>query len=200
MRYQYSQSDSNLLLKTSFLLFGTAKLTVQNLSKNVSINLNPTPMFTFLEGTVTVDMESRIRLCNKFSGFVNIGVPIKNSINWNKMWCTLDSTYLKFWKHPVEDEVNVEPENTIDLKFCSKLFSTFTDSSICARKNSLLLEIVRSEGNESMEEHEKMKYYMSLNTHKDVNEWMSKIKEVLTMEERGKRFQTKTSIENVTEA
>ena len=199
MQYQCSQSDSNLLLKTSFLHFGTAKLTVKNLSENVSVNLHPPPMFTFLEGTAIVNMESTLRLCNKLSGFVNVGVPMRNSVNWNKMWCNLDETYLKFWKHPVEDEANVEPDITINLKFCSEIFSTLADSSICARKKSLMLDIVPSEESRSMEGRGRMKYYISLSTLEDMNKWMGKIKEVLTVREWSRNFEKKASLDDVTE-
>lgn len=66
---------------------------------------------------------------------------------WHRRWCRLHGSILSYWKYP-DDERTKPPIGSLDLSACEQHKITTAPRDMCARLNTLMIELKRPSRNE----------------------------------------------------
>ncbi|KAK6616848.1 hypothetical protein RUM43_014989 [Polyplax serrata] len=105
--------------------------------------LNKVPYVSSLEGTLSMSINSQLKLDDEFRGFLTMFDDISGFGAWHRRWCLLSHHIISFWKYP-DDEQKKVPIGTIDLRSVITENVNVVPHDVCARLNTFLLETTRS--------------------------------------------------------
>uniref|UniRef100_A0A1B0D533 Uncharacterized protein n=1 Tax=Phlebotomus papatasi TaxID=29031 RepID=A0A1B0D533_PHLPP len=95
-----------------------------------------------LEGVVHMRVTCRLKNTVEFRGFLTMFDDVSGFGAWHRRWCHLQGTTLNYWKYP-DDETKRTPIGSIDLQQCKSTKIGPVPRDICARLNTIMLEVER---------------------------------------------------------
>lgn len=87
-----------------------------------------------------VNCELNINIDHK--GFLTMFEDVAGFGAWHRRWCRLHGHVLSYWRYP-DDEKTKAPMGSIDLKTCCTQKVSVAPRDVCARLNTMLLEMRR---------------------------------------------------------
>lgn len=179
---------SNSIRETSFQLTGYVQLTLQDLHKVPPWNLLSVPSNSILQGKINFKLSRKIKISLIHSGFLTHGDEAGGLAAWNRRWCVLDGSCMKFWNYPQEHDLR-SPLLIIDLTRCTTNEVQVVDRTICARPRTLMFKTIRErvsrdENSMFLEcrcSYTVVRHLLSCDTIHDMMEWSSKLNYVLSI-------------------
>lgn len=150
---------------SSFSLLGSCAIHCSDLEKT-HFRMHHVPLSSSLEGYFTASLNGNVKLINRTSGFLTIGFEDKSHPTWNRRWCVLEGSLLKYWNYPSE-EFSCKPIGTIDLANATEKSSP-ADRCVCPRPKSLCLLIKNTEN-------VVLKYFLSADNLEEKLGWLEEI-------------------------
>ncbi|KAL1501045.1 hypothetical protein ABEB36_006447 [Hypothenemus hampei] len=180
-----SPGGPQVVRTSSFSLMGYVVFSVQNYNKRVW-TLNNTPSMSPLEGSVEMKITCDLAISVEHRAFLTMFEDISGFGAWHRRWCLLKGDTLSYWKYP-EDEKNMVPIDSIDLKSCITKSVGPVSREICARLHTFLLEserparpqdkntlVVVKNGDKTI-----IRHLMSADTKEERIEWCAKLNATL---------------------
>ncbi|KAI4479399.1 hypothetical protein M0804_011184 [Polistes exclamans] len=179
---------SNSIRETSFQLTGYVQLTLQDLDKVPPWYLLSVPSNSILQGKINFKLSRKIKISLIHSGFLTHGDEAGGLAAWNRRWCILDGSCMKFWNYPQEHDLR-SPLLIIDLTRCTTNEVQVVDRTICARPRTLMFKTIRErvsrdENSMFLEcqcSYTVVRHLLSCDTIHDMMEWSSKLNYVLSI-------------------
>ncbi|XP_015186178.1 PREDICTED: LOW QUALITY PROTEIN: actin-binding protein anillin-like [Polistes dominula] len=181
-------SCSNSIRETSFQLTGYVQLTLQDLHKAPPWYLLSVPSNSILQGKINFKLSKKIKISLIHSGFLTHGDEAGGLAVWNRRWCVLDGSCMKFWNYPQEHDLR-PPLLIIDLTCCTTNEVQVVDRTICARPRTLMFKTIRERVSrdentmflECQCSYTVVRHLLSCDTIHDMMEWSSKLNYVLSI-------------------
>ncbi|CAG9764863.1 unnamed protein product [Ceutorhynchus assimilis] len=174
--HSHKSSRKNLLVDSissikpsSFTLLGSCAIRCSDLEKT-HFRMHHVPLSSSLEGYFTATLNASVKLNNRTSGFLTIGFEDKSHPTWNRRWCVLEGSLLRYWNYPSE-EFSCAPIGTIDLANATEK-SSAADRCVCPRPKSLCLLIKNTEN-------VVLKYFLSADNLEEKLGWLEEINLVI---------------------
>ncbi|XP_055691405.1 anillin-like isoform X2 [Lutzomyia longipalpis] len=173
----------------AFIPYGYVVFTMKESQRRSTWALNRSTMLPDpLEGVVHMKISCQLERTLEYRGFLTMFNDVSGFGAWHRRWCLLSGTTLTYWKYP-DDEGKCEPIGWIDLKMCGATRIGPVPRDICARLNTLLLEIERPRkeadkeslvlicrGNRTI-----VRHLLSTDTRDDREEWCRNLNHILTL-------------------
>lgn len=137
----------NAVHTPSFVRYGHVTFSLRDAHRtNWTLDLMPgvsNPLF----GTVHMKMNYEFAVNIDHRGFLTMFEDISGLGAWHRRWCRLHSTcsgtvLLSYWKYP--DDERKPPIGSLDLNACEQKIVASAPREVCARLNTMLLELKRS--------------------------------------------------------
>lgn len=138
-----SPAGPSAVRSPAFTLYGHIVFSLRESQKHSSWVINrssigPDP----LEGAVHMRVTCRLKNTVEFRGFLTMFDDVSGFGAWHRRWCHLQGTTLNYWKYP-DDETKRTPIGSIDLQQCKSAKIGPVPRDICARLNTIMLEVER---------------------------------------------------------
>ncbi|XP_031348646.1 anillin-like isoform X2 [Photinus pyralis] len=177
--YKKSETRSRRLYsyerrEPSFNLYGAAKVVISDLAQ---CTFNLTNCNESL-GSVDLQITSSIELSLTHKGFLTIGSEAGGLAVWNRRWCLLDGSVLKYWNYPQDSDFS-EPVNTIDLSYCVISSISRANRELCARPRTLVIETGRP-SNSDATPYTITRHYLSADSVEEMETWERLLNYVLS--------------------
>lgn len=104
--------------------------------------LNQTSGVSPLEGSVHMQINCELSVSVDYRGFLTMFEDVSGFGAWHRRWCRLHGHVLSYWKYP-DDEKKKAPIGSIDLYNCCSQKISLAPRDVCARLNTMLLELRR---------------------------------------------------------
>ncbi|KAG5866916.1 Anillin, partial [Gonioctena quinquepunctata] len=158
-----------------FTLWGKTQMKpcqITRRSQNV-LALSKVPAEASISNAFTADVETRLKINITMKGFLTIGTDFKGCPVWNRRWCVLEGSRIKYWNHPNEETL-MAPIGQLDLLNTLTHQVELVDKEFCPRPRTLSLE-VRVEGpGPAIRE-----YFLSADSWSEFEEWSRQLNLVL---------------------
>lgn len=141
-----SPAASNVVRTPSFVRYGFVTFSLREAHRiNWTLDLVPgvpSPLF----GNVYMKMNYEFSVNIDHRGFLTMFDDISGFGAWHRRWCRLhgnnsNNVLLSYWKYP-EDE-RKPPIGSLDLSACEQKLISAAPREVCARPNTMLLELKR---------------------------------------------------------
>ncbi|XP_046833972.1 anillin-like [Vespa crabro] len=187
-RVKQNEIQCSSIRDTSFEPSGYAELTLQDIHKVSPWSLLSVPSNSILQGLIDLEFSCKIRISVVHAGFLTHGNEAGGFAAWNRRWCVLDGSLLKFWNYPQEHDLR-PPLLIIDLTHCTSNEVQVVDRSLCAKPRTLMFKTIReriphdksSMFLECNTSYTIIKNLLSCDTITDLMEWRSKLNYVLSL-------------------
>lgn len=140
-------SVSNAKRKSSFTLYGFVSITMADVQRNnwtldVASGIS-SPLF----GRFHMKVNHELSVNNNHSDFLTMFDDVSGFGAWHLRWCRLHITdrrkvMLSYWNNP--EDRNGPPIGTLDLSTCQQKQIAPAPKVVCARPNTMLLELKRT--------------------------------------------------------
>ncbi|KAJ8925579.1 hypothetical protein NQ315_009419 [Exocentrus adspersus] len=139
-------------------------------SSSITLKMHNIPLTSSLSGTFSVDVESSVKLFNRISGFLTIGLDNEHGCTiWNRRWCVLEGAIFKYWNYPSEEVT--KPLGSLDLYYCSEQQIATADRNSCARPKTLMVPVKQKEAEK--------KYFLSADNIPEMKQWEKELNYVI---------------------
>ncbi|KAG8188570.1 hypothetical protein JTE90_007176 [Oedothorax gibbosus] len=180
-----SPGGPNAVSSPSFSLIGYTRFTVQNCIKKCFC-LDKIPYTSPLEGILKVKLQLHAAQKTSEKGFLTRFEDVGGYGLWNRLWCSLDSHKLSYWRYP-DEEQSKDALGVIDLRQCVTKKVEPVSRDVCARPNTvlLLMQRKREEGDrdslvsESVGAVTTTRHLLSADTKEERIVWCNKLNEAL---------------------
>ncbi|XP_047363606.1 anillin-like [Vespa velutina] len=187
-RVRQNEIQCSSIRDTSFEPSGYAELTLQDIHEVSPWSLLSVPSNSILQGLIDLEFSCKIRISVVHAGFLTHGNEAGGFAAWNRRWCVLDGSLLKFWNYPQEHDLR-PPLLIIDLTHCTSNEVQVVDRSLCAKPRTLMFKTIReriphdksSMFLECNTSYTIIKNLLSCDTITDLMEWRSKLNYVLSL-------------------
>ncbi|XP_035740593.1 anillin-like [Vespa mandarinia] len=187
-RVKQNEIQCSSIRDTSFEPSGYAELTLQDIHEVSPWSLLSVPSNSILQGLIDLEFSCKIRISVVHAGFLTHGNEAGGFAAWNRRWCVLDGSLLKFWNYPQEHDLR-PPLLIIDLTHCTSNEVQVVDRSLCAKPRTLMFKTIReriphdksSMFLECNTSYTIIKNLLSCDTITDLMEWRSKLNYVLSL-------------------
>lgn len=130
----------------SFVHFGFVVFSLREVQRT-SWTLNQVSGVCPLVGTVHMKLNYEFLVNIDHKGFLTMFDDISGFGAWHRRWCRLhgnnsNNIMLNYWKYP-DDERKHAPIGCLDLSACEQKTITTAPRDVCARPNTMLLELKR---------------------------------------------------------
>ncbi|XP_059608129.1 anillin-like [Phlebotomus argentipes] len=112
-------------------------------TKRTSWTLNGATGASPLEGVVQMKVACQLDVTVDHKGFLNMFEDVVGLGAWQRRWCRLRGHMLNYWKYPDDEKSKKPPMGRIDLYSCCSERVEAVPRDVCARMNTLLLELKR---------------------------------------------------------
>lgn len=124
------------LTKYGFVIFSLREIQRTHWTLNQTSGVSP------LDGSVHMQINCELSVSVDYRGFLTMFEDVSGFGAWHRRWCRLHGHLLSYWKYP-DDEKKKAPINSIDLQNCCSQKVTLAPRDVCARLNTMLLELKR---------------------------------------------------------
>lgn len=124
----------------SFISYGFAIFSLREAQRN-SWTLNQMSNVSPLVGTVHMKVNCALSVNIDHRGFLTMFEDVSGFGAWHRRWCRLHGNILSYWKYP--DDERKPPIGSLDLNLCQQQKITTAPREVCARMNTLLIEMKR---------------------------------------------------------
>lgn len=135
-----SPAGPSAIRSPSFISYGFAIFSLREAQRN-SWTLNQMSNVSPLVGTIHMKVNCALSVNIDHRGFLTMFEDISGFGAWHRRWCRLHGNMLSYWKYP--DDERKPPIGTLDLNSCQQQKITTAPREICARMNTLLIEMKR---------------------------------------------------------
>ncbi|KAL2731417.1 anillin-like isoform X2 [Vespula squamosa] len=187
-RLRQNEIQCSSIRDTSFEPSGYAELTLQDIHEVSPWSLLSVPSNSILQGIIDLKFSCKIKITVVHAGFLTHGNEAGGFAAWNRRWCVLDGSLLKFWNYPQEQDLR-PPSLIIDLTYCTSNEVQVVDRSLCAKPRTLMFKTTREriphDKNSMLLECESsytvIRNLLSCDTITDLMEWRTKLNYVLSL-------------------
>lgn len=135
-----SPAGPNVVRSPSFVHYGFVIFSLRE-TQRTSWTLNQVSNVSPLVGNVYMKVNCALSVNIDYRGFLTMFEDISGFGAWHRRWCRLHGTVLSYWKYP--DDERKPPIGTLDLSTCEQHKISIAPRDICARMNTMLLELKR---------------------------------------------------------
>lgn len=135
-----SPAGPNAVRSPSFAHYGFVIFSLRE-AQRTSWTLNQVSNVSPLVGNVYMKVNCALSVNIDYRGFLTMFEDISGFGAWHRRWCRLHGTVLSYWKYP--DDERKPPIGTLDLSTCEQHKISIAPRDICARMNTMLLELKR---------------------------------------------------------
>lgn len=142
-----SSAEMNAVRTPKFAMYGFVTFSLRD-AKRTSWTLDlvpgvPSPLF----GNVYMKMNYEFSVNIDHRGFLTMFEDVSGFGAWHRRWCRLHgcnskNVVLSYWKYP-DDEPRKPPIGNLDLKACEQRVIAIAPRDVCARLNTMLIELKR---------------------------------------------------------
>lgn len=182
-----SPAGENAIRTSNFKHFGSVEITLRDIQRTnwPIIQLNDESP---LNGVLSMKVNCELAVKVEHKAFLTMFEDVSGFGAWHRRWCYLNGSILNYWKYP--DDMAIHPPiGYIDLTLSRQNKITVAPRDICARMNTILIELVRRahpndqeslvvfrNGNETTYRH-----LLSCDTKEERNEWCMYFNKVLQL-------------------
>lgn len=144
-----SSGDENAIRKPNFQYFGSVEITLNDIRRinwPIHLNVDNSP----LTGVISMKINCELAVKVEFKAFLTIFDDVSGLGAWHRRWCYLNGNILSYWKYP-DDERTQAPIGRIDLALCKQNSISVAPREMCARLNTLLIQLHRPATNNDRE-------------------------------------------------
>ncbi|CAG9813339.1 unnamed protein product [Phaedon cochleariae] len=160
-------------MQSSFVLWGKSTLKPTDFSRETptSLNLSNMPVGAEISSCFAADIQLSLKVLVSEKGFLTIGTDYKGCPVWNRKWCVLDGSRIKYWNYPSQENV-MEPQGQLDLLQCTTNQLKHVDREVCPRPKTLALKI--EEDGSTVKE-----LFLSADSQTELEQWQKQLNLVL---------------------
>lgn len=125
-----------------------------------------------------MNVERQVHIAETIEGFLTVGKETGDCITWNRRWCVLQQSKIKYWNYPCETDTS-PPLEVIDLTLCGNSEIASAPRSICARPKTFLIEIIKDTDQLPCYEN-CFRRFLSADSNKDKKNWENKLNSVIS--------------------
>lgn len=140
-------------------------MNVQELKKKITPHLDVVNNYPLENKFYLTNNFGDLRYISKHSGFLTIGEEATGNYTWNRKWCVLEGTIIKYWNYPIDEEFKA-PIGVLDLKKSTTTTIKLAQRNICAKPRTFLIEFDAN------------KFYFSADTSEDLKVWLNILDEI----------------------
>lgn len=140
MPFAQSPAGPMAVRSTSFTNYGFIIFSLREIQRT-SWTLNEVSGVSPLVGNVYMKVNCELSVNIDYKGFLTMFEDISGFGAWHRRWCRLHGNTLSYWKYP--DDERKPPIGTLDLSTCEQQKINTAPRDVCARLNTLLLELKR---------------------------------------------------------
>ncbi|XP_059608688.1 anillin-like [Phlebotomus argentipes] len=138
-----SPAGPSAVRSPAFTLYGSVIFSLREAQRRTMWTLNRTSFAPDpVEGVIHMRVSCQLRNTTQYRGFLTMFEDVSGLGAWHRRWCHLHGTTLNYWKYP-DDETKKLAIGSIDLQLCRVSKIAAVPRDICARMNTLLLELER---------------------------------------------------------
>lgn len=181
-----SPAGPNAVRPLNFKLLGFISFTLREIQKtNWTIHSSEQESPLIGDFSLKINCELSVEMDHK--GFLTMFDDISGFGAWHRRWCRLRGNTLSYWKYP--DDENEPPIGSIDLALCKQQRITTAPRDVCARMNTILVElrrphniqdqeslIISRQGNETV-----YKHLLSSDTKQERDQWCAHLNKALAL-------------------
>lgn len=119
-----------------FVIFSLREIQRTSWTLNQSSGVSP------LDNVIHMRVNCELSVSVDYRGFLTMFEDVSGFGAWHRRWCRLHGHVLSYWKYP-DDEKKKAPIASIDLYTCCSKKIALAPRDVCARLNTMLLEIKR---------------------------------------------------------
>lgn len=184
-----SPSTTDLNRKSNFLLLGHVDITLNDVSR-IQFPMQMADNFIDsmpLTGMISMKITSEHTTKVEHHGFLTIFDDVSGYGAWNRRWCYLCNNKINYWLYP--DDEQKQSLGQFDLKLCKQEKISIVPREICARQNTIMIELRRSSlpndtntlvvtknNDETI-----LRYLFSCDTKEERDEWIIKLNKALLL-------------------
>lgn len=165
-----------------FVIFSLREIQRTSWSLNQCSGVSP------LEGTVHMKVNCELSVSVDHRGFLTMFEDVSGFGAWHRRWCRLNGHVLSYWKYP-DDEKKKPPIGSIDLYNCCSQKISIAPRDVCARLNTMLLEIRRPCQEDDVEslvlvkqgKYTVLRHLLSADTKEEREEWCAYLNKSLAL-------------------
>lgn len=135
-----SPAGPNSVRSPSFVQYGYVVFSLREAQRN-SWTLNQISNVSPLVGTVHMKVNCALSVNIDHKAFLTMFEDVSGFGAWHRRWCRLHGSILSYWKYP--DDERKPPIGSLDLSACEQQKITTVPREMCARLNTLLVELKR---------------------------------------------------------
>lgn len=179
-----SKSVSSEMRVSNFRHFGSVEITLRE-SQRTNWPIERAWDESPLNGVVSMKINCELAVKVDHKAFLTMFDDISGFGAWHRRWCHLNGNILNYWKYP--DDENKPPIGRIDLSLCKQTRIGVAPRDVCARMNTLSVELRRpahetdreslvlaKHGNETIQRH-----LLSCDTKEERDEWIMHLNKAL---------------------
>lgn len=155
-------------------------LKIADLQKN-EFHMQMVPLCSTLSQIFAMNVNSYINIRQSMEGFLNVGAETGGFITWNRMWCSLRGSELKYFNYPDEIETGI-PLGMVDLRTSASGMIKKANRSMCPKPRTLLLETVNLQADVIADADEVpvvIRYFLSADTAIEMRSWEDALNSIL---------------------
>lgn len=135
-----SPAGPNAVLSPSFVKYGFVIFSLREADR-ISWTMNQVSNVSPLIGTVHMKVNCALSVNIDHRSFLTMFEDVSGFGAWHRRWCRLHGNVLSYWKYP--DDERKPPIASIDLSACEQQKITTAPREMCARLNTLMIEMKR---------------------------------------------------------
>lgn len=135
-----SPGGPNVVRTPSFVQYGFVIFSLREANRS-SWTMNKVSNVSPLVGIVHMKVNCALSVNIDHKSFLTMFEDVSGFGAWHRRWCRLHGNVLSFWKYP--DDERKPPIGSIDLTTCEQTKITTAPREMCARLNTLLIELKR---------------------------------------------------------
>lgn len=185
----FSPSTNDLNRKSSFVLLGYVDITLNDLNRIhfpmqiIDNGIDSMPLSGIISMKINSEHETKV----EYRGFLTIFDDVSGYGAWNRRWCYLCNNKINYWLYP--DDEQKQSLGQFDLKLCKQEKISIVPREICARQNTIMIElrrpslpndtnslIVTKNNDETI-----LRHLFSCDTKEERDEWIIKLNKALLL-------------------
>lgn len=138
-----SPAGPNVVRAPAFAYYGFIIFSLREVQRlKWTLNQVSTPEITPLTGTVHMKINCALSVNIDHKAFLTMFEDVSGFGAWHRRWCRLHGSTLSYWKYP-DDERTKPPIGSLDLSACEQQKISTAPRDMCARLNTLMIELKR---------------------------------------------------------
>lgn len=142
-----SAAQSNAVQAPKFEYYGFIIFSLREVQQNEWIMNQVSPGVLPLDGTVKMKINYALSVTIEHKAFLTMFEEMSGFGAWHRRWCRLHGNILSYWKYP-DDARFKPPMGSLDLSACEQHKVSVAPRDLCARLNTLMIELKRPRRND----------------------------------------------------